>query len=165
MRQISLWLLTALGLGRPCIAVWDCSGAPVWGCKISQSCVGSPVTIPKQEMLSQAQTMVQQMGMAENHQVVTACSSCSTHSPAAPLAAIPGVGRSSPADLCTLLQAAPWCHPVPRAPTAIWKNRAASWPSGPREWQGQEPSSGQRLQHSVATLMLGKTRCYVHQVL
>lgn len=72
------------------------------------------------------------------------------------------------------------CHTVPRAEawlgpacpcttarasTVIWKNRTTPWPSGPREWQGQEPSSGQRLQHSMATLMLGETCCYVHQVL
>lgn len=72
----------------------------------------------------------------------------------------------------------PWCHTVPkaeaclgpacpcptaRAPTVTWENRAA--PSGLREWQGQEHSSGLRLQHSMATLMLGGTCCYVHQVL
>lgn len=131
MRQISLQLLMALGWGRPCTAVWGCSGAHMWGCKSSQSRIGSPVTIPKQEMLSQAQTTLERMGIAENHQVVTACSSCSTHSPAVPLAAIPGVGRASPADLCTLLQAAPRCHTVPRAEACLCPARPCTTARAP----------------------------------
>lgn len=156
MRQISLQLLMALGWGRPCIAVWGCSGAHMWGCKSSQSCVGSPVTIPKQEMLSQVQTVLEKMGIDGNHQVMTACSSCSTHSPAVPLAAISGVGRSSPADLCTcagstLVSHCPQSGGLPgpclplhhcQSPTVTWKNRAAPLPLVPGNGRAWSPAQG-----------------------
>lgn len=112
MRQISA-AAHGPGLGQ----TLHCCVGLQWGSCVglqgSQSLLSSPVPIPKQEMLSQVQTMLEQMGIAENHQVVTARLSCSTHSPAVPLAAIPGVGRSSPADLLTLVSHCPQSRGFP----------------------------------------------------
>lgn len=177
MRQISLQLLRALGWGRPCTVLWGCSGVQLWGCKSSQSHVGSPLTISKQEMLSQAQTMLQQMGIAENHQVVTACSSCSTHSPAVPVAAVPGVGRSSPADPSagsTLVSHCPQSRGLPgpclplhhcQSPCRHLEKHSCSLALGSQGMAGPGAQLRAGLQHSMATLILGETCCYVHQVL
>lgn len=180
VRAVALWTgnKTNLSAAAHGPVLWGCSGAQVWGCKSSQSHVSSPATIPKQEMLAQAQTMLEQTGIAENHQVVTACSSCSTHSSAVPLAAIPGVADPAP-QTCT-----PSCrqHPVSHCPQSrglpgpclpllhcqsLYSHLEkqllpGSWVQG--NGRARSPAQG-RAAAQHGHIILDETCCYVHQVL
>lgn len=131
-----------------------CSGAPAWGCRGSRSCSSSPVTVPKPQILSQAQRMLEQTGAAESDPLVTASASRRGSGPRSRVAPAGGGPQRWSLQPCALCPgpwaAAPQSGCCPCCARAVpGGSSAGAQPWDPTAQQGREPSSEQRLQHHV----------------